>query len=251
MLLVINSDDTLLINKIITYSFLLFMLQMSVFADTLPVPKENPEQVSYEEKSLDPQKFDEATWNKLRKKLKIDEPLPKEEKKKKETKKSESKGFKIPPEWIPVIKWTVFGILIAALLLIVLRILGINPFIKKSDKNTIHIDIENIEENLDQADINPFLYNAIKNKNYKLVIRLYYLMIIQKLAQKEQIIWKKHKTNRHYLQEMSKKKDFETFKKLTLFYEKTWFGPEEITEDAYNEVNTDFVNYLQNIKENE
>lgn len=72
-------------------------------------------------------------------------------------------------------------------------------------------------------------------------------MIIQKLALKEKIIWKKYKTNKHYLNEMCSKDAYPEFKKLTLIYEKCWFGEDELSETGYNTI-TDFVNFLQNIK---
>ncbi|MFN8283556.1 MAG: hypothetical protein U0U67_10100 [Chitinophagales bacterium] len=240
-------------NKFIIFSFISLLLQPAlVFADSLTVSQKGKEaQESYQNEQLKQEELNKTKWNELRKDLKIDEPLPKPKEEKKEVKKKESKGINVPKKWIPFIKWSAFGIIIALLLFIVLKILGINPFIKTNDRNKIVIDIENIEENLDLADIDPFLYEAIKSKNYKLVIRLYYLMIIQKLALKEKIVWKKSKTNRNYLKEMQTKKGFEKFKMLTIAYERTWFGADEITENIYNEIQPEFVNYLQNIQKNE
>ncbi len=118
----------------------------------------------------------------------------------------------------------------------------------EADKDKINVSLDELEENLDTAAIDPHLYAAIKAKDFKLAIRLYYLMIIQKLALKEKIIWKKHKTNKHYLNEMRSKEEYHTFKILTLIYEKCWFGEEDVTEATYNTINPDFVNFLQNIK---
>jgi len=73
-------------------------------------------------------------------------------------------------------------------------------------------------------------------------------MIIQKLALKEKIIWKKYKTNKHYLNELRNKEEYPTVKKLTLTYEKCWFGENDITETEYDILNKDFVNFLQNIR---
>lgn len=211
------------------------------------------QQNQYSEQAIKPSNFSKSEWKTLKEKLKIKDYKPKKKKdKKKEDKKKSKKNnlpdFYIPKEWALIIKWLIFGLLLAALLFLVLRVLGINPFNRKIDKNRIHISLEELEDNLDTAAIDPHLYEAIKNRNYKLAIRLYYLMIIQKLALKEKIIWKKYKTNRHYLNELKSKEDFSIFKQLTLVYEKCWFGEGNITEEDYNVLNKDFVNFLQNIK---
>jgi len=207
------------------------------------------QQQDYMQQPLSPESFDKEEWTVLKKKLKIKEYKPEKKDEKKDKKKDEKKwDLQISPTWSLIIKWTLFAVIIGALLFLVLRVLGINPFSKKTEQNNIHISLEELEENLDTASIDPHLYAAIKAKNFKLAIRLYYLMIIQKLALKEKIVWKKYKTNKHYMNEMRNKEGYAVFKNLTLIYEKCWFGDKEITEDDYNSINSSFVNYLQNIK---
>lgn len=205
------------------------------------------QQEEYIKQPIKPNTLDKNNWNELKKKLKIKDykPEKKEEIKKEDRKKID---FEIPEQLRLIIKWLIFGILISLLVFLILKVLGINPFNRKTDKNKINIELDELEENLDTAAIDPHLYAAIKSKNYKLAIRLYYLMIIQKLALKEKIIWKKYKTNKHYLNEIRNKEEYEPLKKLTLTYEKSWFGENDITEDEYNYLNKDFVNFLQNIK---
>ncbi len=203
------------------------------------------QQSKYMEQPLKPNSFDKKEWAELKKKLKIKDYTPK---KKTEKKQSKPWNLDISPTASLIIKWTLFGLLIGALLFLILRVLGINPFNKKTDKNKINISLDELEENLDTASIDPHLYAAIKAKDFKLAIRLYYLMIIQKLALKEKIIWKKHKTNKHYLNEIRNKEEYLVLKKLTLIYEKSWFGENDVTETDYNNINPDFVNFLQNIK---
>ncbi len=195
--------------------------------------------------------FNKATWTALKKQLKIKEyeAIQKEEKKEEETneEKKEDWAKSLSPKTVKIIQWTAFAILLLTLIYLVLRVLGINPFIKNKQYK-IQITLDELEENLDTADIDPHLYKAIKSKDYKLAIRLYYLMIVQKLALKEKINWKKYKTNRHYLYELKQETDKQAFSQVTTLYEKYWFGDNEINESTYNEINPLFVNYLQNIK---
>lgn len=203
------------------------------------------QQHEYMQQPVNPGTFDKKEWTRLKKKLKIKEY---QSKKKKEEKKGKDWNLSVSPTWSLIIKWTLFALLIGALLFLIIRVLGINPFNKKSDKNKITISLDELEENLDTASIDPHLYEAIKRKDFKLAIRLYYLMIIQKLALKEKIVWKKYKTNKHYLNEMRTKTEYAVFKNLTLIYERTWFGEHHLTENEYETIQPDFVNFLQNIK---
>lgn len=205
------------------------------------------QQEAYSRQTISPNSFDKNEWKTLKKKVKIKD--YKAEKKKEDKKKEDKEWFmNLKPETVKTIQWILFGILFSILLFLILKLLGVNPFNSKADKNKIDISLDEIEEHLDTAAIDPHLYEAIKTKNYKLAIRLYYLMIIQRLALKEKIIWKKYKTNKHYLNEIRNKEEYPTFKKLTLIYEKSWFGEAEINENEYNILNSDFVNFLQNIK---
>ncbi|HNA40233.1 MAG TPA: hypothetical protein PLR84_12050, partial [Chitinophagales bacterium] len=145
------------------------------------------------------------------------------------------------------IKWTIYIIIFGILMYLIFRAINFSIF-NKNKKLKTKFSIEEIENDLNNAEIDPHLYAAIKSKNYKLAIRLYYLKIIQKLHEKEKIIWRKHKTNKHYLQEMYDKEDYIIFKEITQQYEKYWFGNTTIDETKYNTLSMEFVNYHQNIK---
>lgn len=238
-------------NRIALLFILILVNTFSFTQDTIDdFNKGKLQQEEYSKQPIKPTTLDKNNWNELKKKLKIKDYKPEPEKKEDEIKKKDKEkiNLDISEKWRLIIKWLIFGLLISVLVFLVLRVLGINPFNRKADKNKINIDLEELEENLDTAEIDPHLYEAIKSKNYKLAIRLYYLMIIQKLALKEKIVWKKYKTNKHYLNELRNKEEYEPLKKLTLTYEKSWFGEKDITENEYNYLNKDFVNFLQNIK---
>lgn len=237
-------------NKIILFIIFCTLCFYGIAQDTTADYKRGKaQQQSYLEQPVTPNTFDKEDWKTLKKKLKIKDYKPeKEEPKLSNDKKGKPWSKSLSPQTVKIIQWIVFGILFLALVYLILRVIGINPFNKSIDKNKINIALDELEENLDTAAIDPHLYEAIKSKNFKLAIRLYYLMIIQKLALKEKIIWKKYKTNKHYLNEMRDKDEYPVLKNLTLTYERCWFGEEDITEAQYNTINSGFVNFLQNIK---
>jgi hypothetical protein len=193
-------------NRIIHIAvFLLFLNAFCVFTkESMNSNDLKNSQKIYTETKIEKKTYDKKRWETLSKKIKIKEPKEKEKKKDKKDKKKNKFNWNLEPTdfLISIFKWGTFAVLIGALLFIVLKILGLNPFTNENKELKIQVNIENIEEHLNLADISPYLYESLKNKNYKLAIRLYYLMIIQKLDLKEKIKWKKHKTNRNYLQEM-------------------------------------------------
>jgi len=200
---------------------------------------------------ISPTNFDKDKWETLKKKLKIKNysALEKEDSTSNATNTIQKKDWSksISKETVKNIQWMLFAIILLLLIYFILRVLGIHPFRKNNSTFKQKIELESLEENLDIADIDPHLYEAIKNKNFKLAIRLYYLKIIQKLALKEKIIWKKYKTNKHYINEIKDIDEYNTLKKITWFYEACWFSNSELDEMQYNIIQKEFVNFLQNI----
>ena len=203
-------------------------------------------QDKYLHQRIDKKEFDKHKWETLREKTKIDESFQKRNQEAAQNNKpAQNKAISGTLE--NIIKWTVYIIIFGILMYLIFRAINFSIF-NKNKKLKTKFSIEEIENDLNNAEIDPHLYAAIKSKNYKLAIRLYYLKIIQKLHEKEKIIWRKHKTNKHYLQEMYGKEDYGIFKEITLQYEKYWFGNTTIDETKYNTLSMEFVNYHQNIK---
>jgi hypothetical protein len=159
------------------------------------------------------------------------------------------------PAWgvlFEFLKW--FFIIGAVVLLayLILRFVGEgNIFgIKKrriSDPS-VQIDLEHIEENLETADLDPLIRQAIADKNYALAVRLYYLAILKELHLKGAIDWKKDKTNRIYLREMRENPFFESFKNTTSVFERVWYGSQTIDERGFEIIQPDFQSLLKSIK---
>ncbi|MFN8237102.1 MAG: hypothetical protein U0T77_02940 [Chitinophagales bacterium] len=206
------------------------------------------QQKQYEEQSLTTKQLKKEEWVTLKKKLKIKEYTP--EKKDIEKKKDERKWeFQVSPQLSLYLKWILFGGILIALLFLVLNVMGVHLQKRKSGKKDMPIALDELEDNLDTAAIDPHLYAAIKNKQFKLAIRLYYLMIIQQLSYKEIIHWKKYKTNQQYLKEVKKNDGYyEMLKQLTLTYEQCWFGDGVLSEAEYDRIQPAFVNFLHQLK---
>lgn len=232
--------------------FILLVISLTAVAQSVTTADDaqNNSQQEYQSAPVQPAHMDKKKWEALKKDLKIIEPKPEKQKETKEKtkKQKEVKPLHINPKVLAVLKWTSFIMMNTLLLFFVLKILGINPFRKKSDKNNLQFSLEEIEDNLDKIQLDPYIEEALKNKDYRLAIRLYYLMIIQRLAFKDKIIWKKYKTNKHYLNEMRSVDSFKEFSNLTRDYERIWFSEMFFQKNEYDFFQPKFVQYLHSIR---
>lgn len=119
----------------------------------------------------------------------------------------------------------------------------------KMDKklDDLHSVLAEIEENLPEADVETPLERAKREKNYKVAIRLYYLLLLQKLSDKKYIKWSKEKTNRNYITELRANNFIEEFRGVTILYEKAWFGKDDVHSTEFENIEPFFINLIQKI----
>jgi hypothetical protein len=95
-------------------------------------------------------------------------------------------------------------------------------------KGAIPITVENVEDNIYESDLDRFIREALEKENYSQAVRLYYLAIIKELSLKKWIKWKKDKTNRDYIRELSNTKYQGSFRNVTRMFERVWYGKQKL-----------------------
>lgn len=105
-----------------------------------------------------------------------------------------------------------------------------------------------VERNLMNSNLQPYIQEAVANKNYALGIRYMQLLNIQKLAQAEHIKWKQSKTNAEFAQEIQEKELRYGFIACTRIFDYVWFGQFELTEANFNQYQELFQQYQNQIK---
>ena len=116
-------------------------------------------------------------------------------------------------------------------------------------KNEKAFFIENLEEHIHSVNLFKLLEEYTKNKDFTMMIRIQYLIIIKELSNKKLITWHIQKTNGNYLQELVGKSIFEPFKNVTQLFERIWFGEVEINGAIYNKIAPEFLQTLEKIKQ--
>lgn len=205
---------------------------------------------SYFQEPVIVRKFDQDKWKTLTKNLDYNEKKePKEVKKDKEVSKDSKSTSNFS---LPAIPAYVFYILIILVLVIILiKLFDLDLRFNKKIKPSSSINIELMDEEIHESDLERHLKEALAKKDYKLSIRIYYLMVLKELTFKNWITWKKDKTNREYLLEMYKKSNYTTFKNITNIFENVWYGDKEVNETEFNSLSINFKNYIDVIRKSE
>lgn len=205
----------------------------------------NPQQEKYLSEPIQPQRFDDDAWQKSIEGLNYS---IKKKKPPKPTKPKDNVEFKWPelgPGVIVVLK--VLAALIVILIIALLLRHYLNAPKNRAVKKAIVEDmsIEEIEENLEETELYPYINKAIDHNDYALAVRLYYLEVLKQLSAQRAITWRKNKTNRQYLQEMRSSKQYGEFRILTLIFERVRYGGQQLDQTQFEQIKPGFQSFLQ------
>lgn len=119
--------------------------------------------------------------------------------------------------------------------------------VKKMKKNEV-VKLVSEENDIHEADIKMLLSKAIKEKDYRLATRYYYLSLLKLLSENELIKYDKDKTNSEYLFELKDTRMRSHFSYLSYIYNYVWYG--EFTVDAvkFSTIENKYKSFLKSIK---
>jgi hypothetical protein len=160
--------------------------------------------------------------------------------------------FKIPTFGLPkgLAKTIAFTFIILLLGAVLYYFIKSGLFSKNTDVSEAYLyNTHNLEEKIHEADLDSLLKEALANKQYKHAVRIYYLICIKQLSDKNVIVWKKQKTNYEYLLELRSKSYYDLFFKLTRYYELVWYGDKSIDESEYFLMDGSFKLFTEEVKD--
>lgn len=144
----------------------------------------------------------------------------------------------------------VIVIFIALLVILIVKLIG-NPGKKVGsvDISDLEYTLEQLEENIHESDLDRFLRLAIDEGEYRLALRVYYLMVIRRLSELNWIKWQKDKTNFDYVREMRQKEGHSSFRDLTLVFDIMWYGEAPVNEREYKILSPDFQRFIEQLNQ--
>ncbi|MFK7936817.1 MAG: hypothetical protein AB8G22_25110 [Saprospiraceae bacterium] len=176
------------------------------------------------------------------------------ERTKKKSEKEEKLDYQLGephPAVVAIIKFLLIATGIGIIAFLLYKLMGeVNaPRDRKIKKGRLsEISLEEIEENIVEADLPDFIEQAIAEENYSLAIRLYYLLIIKELSANNLIQYKKDKTNRSYLSELSGTDFYTNFQQTTQIFERIWYGQDELNKTNFLQIQPAFQQFITSIQ---
>jgi hypothetical protein len=164
---------------------------------------------------------------------------------KKKAKQKESTDFRHQrSHWLST-KTLVF-ILLIAVAFIVFFLVRTNVI---AAKRSIKVQGEEKEEleNIFGINYQKELDKALKDKNYRLAVRLMFLRQLKILSDKNIIQYKQERTNLDYLTQIHSSKYYKDFFRLTRNYEYVWYGKFELKPETFNVIKSEFENFDRNL----
>lgn len=136
-------------------------------------------------------------------------------------------------------------ILITAILVLLLyvayKVTGMDKGWFLGKNGATHPSFHMDEADIQSIDFDKAINDAVKNRNYKLAVRLWYLMTLKQLADRGLINWKAGKTNFEYIRELRETPCAGEFIRLTNSFELYWYGEFKIDSSDYEQVRAHFL----------
>jgi len=105
-------------------------------------------------------------------------------------------------------------------------------------------EIENIEE----VDAEANYKAALAAGNYRLAIRMHFILCLQKLSADEIIDWEKEKKNRHYYREITDTEIKYDFRNIANIFERCWYSDLNLDLTGFKNYDQRFVSFLNKLK---
>ncbi len=137
--------------------------------------------------------------------------------------------------------WLVIIVVFIAVLVMYLSNSNVRLFRKNRSIAAVETDIET--EDIFAINYRKEIDKAVGENNYRLAVRLQFLQLLRKLAERNIINYKQDHTNFDYLMQMSTSSWYNDFSRLTRSYEYSWYGQFDIDQSKYNVIKNDFENF--------
>lgn len=116
-------------------------------------------------------------------------------------------------------------------------------FSKKSER--FDLSVKDLEQQVLSTDFEKLIKEAVQKNQFRLAIRYYYLLVLQKLNQKELIQWQYEKTNRDYYNELKNSDLKNKFRYVSYLYDYAWYGEFELNTSEFEKGEQSFHQLLK------
>ncbi|RNC80227.1 MAG: DUF4129 domain-containing protein [Winogradskyella sp.] len=104
------------------------------------------------------------------------------------------------------------------------------------------------EQIIKNEDVNALIKEAVRQKNFRLAIRYYYLLSLKYLTEAKSIEWQPQKTNEDYIKELKSTDLRFDFENITKIYDYVWYGEFAVNEVRFESLKLPFESLHKSIK---
>jgi hypothetical protein len=155
-------------------------------------------------------------------------------------------GFKVVEIVIKVLIFVAIGLMIFFIVRAIMKNEGYWMFSKKAD--SLAIRTTDIDTDVLETDFDELIKNAVRDKNYNLAVRYYYLKSLKILSEKSIISWDTEKTNSDYYFEIQNEKLKEQFNYVSYIYNYCWYGEFDLNIAAWEHAENTFLTFIKSVK---
>ncbi len=187
--------------------------------------------------------LNDKNWNEIKKDIDYTETY-KEFKQKEPIDFDLSKNF-FNNTWVQVITAL---IIISILCFLIIKLVNGNTFrLNRRIANNTNYEVFDDNPDINEIDLDKMLEIVLKKQDYKLAIRIRFLMVIKQLNESEYIKWGKDKTNGEYISDMYEREELPDFIYLVMIFERIWYGDKLPNINDYSILSKHFNIFLQKI----
>lgn len=117
-----------------------------------------------------------------------------------------------------------------------------SPIEGGSQKIEYDKDIDPTKVQLSELEIK--IQEAENSGNYRAATRYYFIWVMKELSDRDFIVWKKKKTNYHYISEVSSQPFNKGFSRGVNVFEYVWYGKYNISKAEYSSVKKEFISLI-------
>lgn len=134
------------------------------------------------------------------------------------------------------LKYFMYGALALILIIVIYFLVRNKRKAAGFEVKPISLDtIEDIAQNVHEVDLDAMLKQALEKNDYRLALRINFLIIIKLLSKHGKINWAKEKTNWEYHMELKEKLLADRFREIIISFESFWYGEHLLSEYHYHQ----------------
>ena len=133
--------------------------------------------------------------------------------------------------------------------LVIMAIVRSKAAAKIDGEKVVAQTLDEAEDNLPDVELHQLLNNATAAGEWKVALRIHFLMLLQQLIHAELIRWRKRKTNREYIDEIREELVKSDYTKAVAVFDPVWYGTQTLDKTRFEDVRRVIQDLTQQLKD--